>query len=368
MVRDFRPRCRTPRSTSTTTTRRTAPRTSRAKPARWCGASACRERERDPPHVRDIEADVYVMVDGDATYDAGVAPDWSACSRTSTTTWWRRTRVTGHAGRLPARAPLGNRVLTGLVRASSVTHHRHALRLSRVLAAVREVLPGAVRRFETETELTVHALELRCRSPRSRHLQGAAGRVDLEAQHLGRWLSDPARDRAAGEGGAAIGVLLQRRGGPDPGSAAAFHPGSCRLHADGSGAAAANGSPVDGSRAARLPFGRLPAPSSIGLARTQGVEAARLPLRPGLRGRCRAVSIGVGEPPVCHAHDVVARRVARSDFLAHARLRNHQHCGVAGAARPPAKACLVYAPGHCDLCLRRLTSPRYWPEHCNRLE
>ena len=35
----------------------------------------------------DIDADVYVMADGDGTYDAAAARGWLACSWTRTSTW-----------------------------------------------------------------------------------------------------------------------------------------------------------------------------------------------------------------------------------------------------------------------------------------
>ena len=59
------------RSTSTTTIRPTAPSRSRAPPAPWCGS----ELRQGKGHVvrrmfADVDADIYVLVDGDATYDA----------------------------------------------------------------------------------------------------------------------------------------------------------------------------------------------------------------------------------------------------------------------------------------------------------
>ncbi|HTX05866.1 MAG TPA: glycosyltransferase [Steroidobacteraceae bacterium] len=110
----------------------------------------------------DIEADIYVIVDGDGTYDASSAPrmigylvthrlDMVNCARVSSETEAYRP---GHR--------LGNRLLTGLV--ARVFGNR----LSDVLSGYRVMsrrfvksFPALSGGFEIETELTVHALELR---------------------------------------------------------------------------------------------------------------------------------------------------------------------------------------------------------------
>ena len=72
----FAPRCRRLRSTSMTTTRATARPRSRAPPARSCGASALQGKGHVVRRMfADIEADLYVLVDGDDTYDADSAPE-----------------------------------------------------------------------------------------------------------------------------------------------------------------------------------------------------------------------------------------------------------------------------------------------------
>jgi hypothetical protein len=70
-------RCPQPKSSSTTTnsTDRTI------AVARGAGAQVRSERRQGKGHVvrrmfADIDADVYVLVDGDATYDAASAPRW----------------------------------------------------------------------------------------------------------------------------------------------------------------------------------------------------------------------------------------------------------------------------------------------------
>jgi hypothetical protein len=111
----------------------------------------------------DIDADWYVMVDGDATYDA------SAHARLVETAIAGRAR---HRQRRPRRDRedglsarghrLGQPLLTGLVGAIFGSRTRgHAFRLQVLQPALREDLPRHELRFEIETELMIHALELR---------------------------------------------------------------------------------------------------------------------------------------------------------------------------------------------------------------
>jgi hypothetical protein len=110
----------------------------------------------------DIEADVYVLVDGDGTYDAasagsmvarliGESLDMVNGARVATTELaYRR----GHA--------LGNRLLTGTVALVFGDRVRDMLSGFRVLSRrFVKSFPALATGFETETELTVHALELR---------------------------------------------------------------------------------------------------------------------------------------------------------------------------------------------------------------
>ncbi len=60
--------------------------------ARQAGAVVRTERLQGKGNVvrrmfADVEADVFVLVDGDDTYDAGAAPRWSACCWTARSTW-----------------------------------------------------------------------------------------------------------------------------------------------------------------------------------------------------------------------------------------------------------------------------------------
>jgi len=110
----------------------------------------------------DVDADIYVLVDGDGTYDAASAPrmidrlldddlDMVNAARDATE---------GSAYRLGHR--FGNRLLTGIV--SRIFGNRLTDMLSGYRVFSRRFaksFPGLSHGFEIETELTVHALELR---------------------------------------------------------------------------------------------------------------------------------------------------------------------------------------------------------------
>jgi hypothetical protein len=109
----------------------------------------------------DVEADIYVMADGDATYDAAAAPEMIrklldeqldmvvGARKSEVEEAYRR----GHA--------LGNRLFTGLLASlfgRSFTDIFSGYRIfSRRFA---KSFPALARGFETETEISVHALEL----------------------------------------------------------------------------------------------------------------------------------------------------------------------------------------------------------------
>ena len=131
------------------------------------GAVVRIERRQGKGHVvrrmfADIEADCYIMVDGDGTYDAGVAGrlaemvigegyDFVNVARISTAVEaYRR----GHR--------FGNMALTQIVRA--IFGRETSDMLSGYKALSRRFVksfPAMSGGFETETELTVHALEMR---------------------------------------------------------------------------------------------------------------------------------------------------------------------------------------------------------------
>ena len=109
----------------------------------------------------DIEADVYVLVDGDATYDAPSARRMIACLLDDHLDMVVGTRVDQEqeAYRLGHRT--GNRVLTGFVARVFGTSFTDMLSGYRVFSRrFVKSFPALSEGFEIETELTVHALEL----------------------------------------------------------------------------------------------------------------------------------------------------------------------------------------------------------------
>jgi glycosyltransferase involved in cell wall biosynthesis len=134
--------------------------------ARQSGAIVGREPRRGKGHVvrrmfRDIDADVYVLVDGDATYDAP-----SACRLIAELVAGRYDMVVGarvSQGQTVYRRGhrFGNWLLTGFVAGIFGTDLRDMLSGYRVFSRrFVKSFPALSSGFEIETELTIHALEL----------------------------------------------------------------------------------------------------------------------------------------------------------------------------------------------------------------
>lgn len=110
----------------------------------------------------DIEADVYIMVDGDDTYDASVAPDLASRLVDEGLDMVVGTRVTEEQAAYRFGHRFGNQLLTGCV--AALFGHTFTDMLSGYRIFSRRYVksfPAHSAGFETETELTVHALELR---------------------------------------------------------------------------------------------------------------------------------------------------------------------------------------------------------------
>lgn len=130
------------------------------------GAIVGTERMQGKGHVvrrmfADIEADLYVMADGDATYDATAAPELVrrlldeqldmivGARRSEVEESWRR----GHR--------FGNRLLTAMLAGMFGRSFSDILSGYRVFSRrFVKSFPALSRGFETETEICVHALEL----------------------------------------------------------------------------------------------------------------------------------------------------------------------------------------------------------------
>ncbi len=138
-----------------------------ASVALGAGAIVRKESAQGKGHVvrrmfADVDADVYIMVDGDGTYDAGVARRLvktllsgpydmvNVARRHTDEEAYRR----GHV--------FGNWMLTGLVGMF------FGVKVTDMLSGYKafsrrfvKTFPAASRKFETETELTIHCLDLR---------------------------------------------------------------------------------------------------------------------------------------------------------------------------------------------------------------
>lgn len=135
--------------------------------ARAAGAVVRRERLQGKGHVvrrmfADVEADVYVLVDGDATYDAASAPKMIRQLLDESLDMVTGNRISEEVAAYRRGHRFGNQMLSGLV--SWVFGKRIGDMLSGYRVLSRRFVksfPAMAKGFETETELTVHALELR---------------------------------------------------------------------------------------------------------------------------------------------------------------------------------------------------------------
>jgi glycosyltransferase involved in cell wall biosynthesis len=130
------------------------------------GAIVRSEKMQGKGHVvrrmfADVEADIYVMADGDATYDASAAPALIAklvdeqldmvvgARKSEMEEAYRR----GHV--------LGNKVFTGLLSSLFGRSFSDIFSGYRIFSRrFAKSFPALSRGFETETEISVHALEL----------------------------------------------------------------------------------------------------------------------------------------------------------------------------------------------------------------
>lgn len=110
----------------------------------------------------DVEADVYVLVDGDGTYDATYAPAMIELLLREHLDMVNGARVTAIVEAYRPGHRLGNAVLSGLVAKIFGSRIRDLLSGYRVFSRrFVKSFPAASHGFEIETELTVHALQLR---------------------------------------------------------------------------------------------------------------------------------------------------------------------------------------------------------------
>ena len=137
-----------------------------AEVAAKAGALVRREPRQGKGHVvrrmfADVDADIYILVDGDATYDAPSARAMVACLIADRLDMVVAARVDREQAAYRSGHRFGNRLLTGF------GAHVFGYAFSDMLSGYRvfsrrfvksfPVLSGG---FEIETELTIHALEL----------------------------------------------------------------------------------------------------------------------------------------------------------------------------------------------------------------
>ena len=115
--------------------------------------------QRHPRHVRDIDADVRVMADGDDTYPADAAPamvakvlegyDMVIGDRLSSTYFQENKRPFHN---------FGNRLVRGSINHLFRAHVTDIMTGYRVQLHLRQDYPVLSRGFEVETEMTIHSL------------------------------------------------------------------------------------------------------------------------------------------------------------------------------------------------------------------
>lgn len=161
--------------------------------AKAAGATVIRESMRGKGNAirrlfGDVDADVYVMVDGDDTYDASRAPEMIAAVTGDGMDMVYGVRI---AGKDVAEAyrpghVFGNKVLTTLVTWAFASPVADMLTGYRAMSRrFVKSFPAHSTGFEIETELTIHALELR--TPTSEIDTAYGGRPENSSSKLSTW-------------------------------------------------------------------------------------------------------------------------------------------------------------------------------------
>lgn len=138
-----------------------------AEIARAAGAVVRTERMQGKGHVvrrmfADVDADIYVMADGDATYEAAAAPGLIALLRDEQLDMVVGARKSEVEAAYRPGHRLGNRLLTGMLAWLFGRTFTDILSGYRVFSRrFVKSFPVLSEGFEIETEISVHALELR---------------------------------------------------------------------------------------------------------------------------------------------------------------------------------------------------------------
>lgn len=160
-----------------------------AQEAQRAGAIVCREPRRGKGNVirrmfRDVDSDIYLMVDGDLTYDATAAPELIRALRENGLDMVIGARKSQGEGAYRPGHRFGNRILTGLISKLFRAELKDMLSGYRVLSRrLVKSFPVDTSGFEIETELTVHALQLdapfmEIETDYSERVQGSASKLN----------------------------------------------------------------------------------------------------------------------------------------------------------------------------------------------
>jgi glycosyltransferase involved in cell wall biosynthesis len=163
--------------------------------ARAAGAEVRRERLQGKGNVvrrmfSDIDADIYILVDGDDTYDAGAAPGMVQMLRERQLDMVSAARYDPDGAAYRPGHRFGNLVLTSLV--SAVFGGEITDLLTGYRAFSRRFVksfPALANGFETETEFTVHALALNMpvqevRAPYRNRAEGSCSKLNTYSDGL----------------------------------------------------------------------------------------------------------------------------------------------------------------------------------------
>jgi glycosyltransferase involved in cell wall biosynthesis len=137
-----------------------------ARVAMEAGAVVRRETQQGKGHVvrrmfRDIDADFYIMVDGDDTYEAAHAPDMLRLAIEGPLDLVNYIRIEAEDAAYRGGHRFGNQMLTGVVRKIFGNRVKDMLSGYKVFSRrFAKSFPALSSGFDIETELTVHALEL----------------------------------------------------------------------------------------------------------------------------------------------------------------------------------------------------------------
>lgn len=134
----------------------------------------------------DVESDIYVMADGDTTYDANASPEMIDLLLRENLDMVSGARVSDQRAAYRAGHRFGNVLLSSIVRFLFGNKFSDMLTGYRIFSRrFVKSFPALSRGFEIETELTVHALELRM--PVAEVATRYGGRPDNSASKLSTW-------------------------------------------------------------------------------------------------------------------------------------------------------------------------------------